>query len=90
MSEKGQSRFYGSLYSPLYSPVKSSLCGCSWGDHVCILRLYKVIGTQPQPLLWLAEMGEFGRGGSLCCEGRQTEEPVRDMLVPACVRDDDG
>ena len=64
----------------LSSFQSSALCGSC--RDVCMLRLYKVIGTQPRPLLWLAEMGELGRGWSLCSEESQTEEPVRNIVGP--------
>ena len=65
------------MLSSLQSLRPSGYC-----SDVCILRLYKVIGTQPRPLLWLAEMGELGRGWSLCSEESQTEEPVRNIVGP--------
>jgi hypothetical protein len=83
---RSQSLCYGGLCCP-YFQVFDRLSVFLVGMHVCILRLYKVIGTQPQPLLWLAEMGELGLGWSLCSEGSQTEAPVRNTVGPLLMDD---
>lgn len=44
------------------------------------MRLYKVIGTQPFPLLYLAETLGSWRGWCLCGGGSRTEKSVRAAL----------